>query len=655
ARLAEIQAHIARLEAEAASLRSKGVKHKQPPKPTHTATSSPSNKRAETNSSGEASGSHRAAKKQRPASQPDEVEDTFQEITDQQKEELLSKAQDLPDHLVDGVLRILDEDKTLSVGDEDEVVVDVNGMDPRTLYKLYAYVVGFRSAVGSSGGEAVRSGEQALGGQSPGAEEQHAPQQHPPAEWINSVTTQPACWPHIGGSNIMKWDDMDTNAWFSMRTLSLSAPVSVGVDLCEELNRVASLVREEGNRRQPSRPRNRTLPYARAEGPFVTRRERLYPTTEQKEALRKVAGVYRWTFNRAIAYLRQHPHSNLTQVRQATVKSTSIDEQDKEWVFKIPYAIRAQAAEEAHTANRNAQRAQAEGRINHFTLHFRKRRSGFGGFKLEKRQWKDGTLHIPELLDGPIRVRTPIRSIEHDGATVRQQNGKWEVLWSVTAGEEDLPAPAGLGPRVCAIDPGVRTFATLFDPLVGIAIKVGEGANARIFRLGLHLDNLLSRMAASNAKQRYRMRKAANRLRKRIKDLTTDLHKKLASFLRANYDTVFIATFNAHEMSRRGKRRIGRRTIRQMMSLAHGRFRSWLGWKMKTVEIKEDWTSKTCSTCGRVNYRLGGSDTHRCPSCGTHSDRDVNAAKNIFIHSLFDLRRSLTTTGNGLNTAVVHL
>jgi putative transposase len=55
---------------------------------------------------------------------------------------------------------------------------------------------------------------------------------------------------------------------------------------------------------------------------------------------------------------------------------------------------------------------------------------------------------------------------------------------------------------------------------------------------------------------------------------------------------------------------------------------AWAGREVVTVDTFYP-SSKTCSTCGAVNGELKLQKHWECPACGTHHDRDVNAAKNI--------------------------
>ena len=55
-------------------------------------------------------------------------------------------------------------------------------------------------------------------------------------------------------------------------------------------------------------------------------------------------------------------------------------------------------------------------------------------------------------------------------------------------------------------------------------------------------------------------------------------------------------------------------------------------------QIGEEWTTKTCSSCGHVNHHVGAHSVFCCPHCGLIADRDTQAAKNILGHGLSVLR-----------------
>ncbi|KAL9936130.1 hypothetical protein V8E36_004972 [Tilletia maclaganii] len=457
--------------------------------------------------------------------------------------------------------------------------------------------------------------------------------------WIDIVAGETARWPGVAGTHDAPAHPMPgLEGWVTVTTTDLSAPTHQPGLLIHRLEALQHTVQAL----PPPEARNhrRTRPWASTtDTPLKTQTIRLLPSTQQKEALNKAAGIARWSFNRAVAYLRQHPLCGTTQLRQATINKASYTPDQAPWATQVPYNIREAAVLEAHTAWQNGRAAVASGSVQRFELHFRGCRAGYRSFRIRSRDWRGGTLHLPQLgvsATSPIATSEFLSSMAHDGISVEERNGKWLVHFPVPAAEEDEVKPAGLGPAICAIDPGVTTFLTRYDPMRQLTIKFGMNDQARLFRLGRHLDNLISKAADGNAKQRRRRKRAVNRLRERIKNLVTDTHRRIANFLRRHYDTVLLPTFSAHQMSRRGRRRITKKTVRSMLTWAHGRFRAWLGGKVEVVAVREDWTSKTFSSCGWVRMNLGGARVHRCQACDTSSDRDVNAAKNIFLHYLFD-------------------
>lgn len=201
--------------------------------------------------------------------------------------------------------------------------------------------------------------------------------------------------------------------------------------------------------------------------------------------------------------------------------------------------------------------------------------------------------------------------------------------------------------RTLSIDPGIRTFATCYDD-TGYVYEWGCARDrSRIMRLGLAADKLQRRAdhAECRHRERYLLRRRMARIREKIRNLVDDLHRRLIKWIVMNFDRVVLPPFNGHNMNTRGQRKIRTKTVRQMMTWAHGRFRGRLLAKTgangeypqcRVYVHEESYTSKTCGGCGMLHDRLGGRKTFRCPwnECGVVLDRDANGARNILLKFL---------------------
>ncbi len=125
-----------------------------------------------------------------------------------------------------------------------------------------------------------------------------------------------------------------------------------------------------------------------------------------------------------------------------------------------------------------------------------------------------------------------------------------------------------------------------------------------------------------------RARKNVARIHKKTANQRTDHHWKLAIKLCRKFDILFFEDLNLSGM----KRLWGK----QVSDLAFGEFMQKLKHQSKkrirSVLKIHRWspTTKACSVCNSHNKDLTLSDRHwTCPSCGTHLDRDQNAAMNI--------------------------
>ncbi|PWN49935.1 Bromodomain-containing protein, partial [Violaceomyces palustris] len=88
-------------------------------------------------SSGGGTSSKKSSASKRNAGSDDEI----RTVTYEQKEELAAKITELSEERLDGAIRIINEDKPPNQSEEEEIELDIDELSPRTLYKLYKYVV----------------------------------------------------------------------------------------------------------------------------------------------------------------------------------------------------------------------------------------------------------------------------------------------------------------------------------------------------------------------------------------------------------------------------------------------------------------------------------------------------------------------------------
>lgn len=347
----------------------------------------------------------------------------------------------------------------------------------------------------------------------------------------------------------------------------------------------------------------------------------------------------------------QHGHIPRTKkaLRAACLNEALFKDTALAWVLKTPYDVRDEAMNDllkAYATNFAKQRQS--GKRHQFTLKYRSRKDETESIVLLHKHYKRPGVFFPShqfFGEQPIKAaeRLPAQ-LDYDSRLIRTRLGHFYLC---------IPQPLEVRPEnqgpcrsddhaaVVALDPGVRTFMTSYDPR-GLCTEWGRGDFGRIYRLCYTLDALLSRIAQPDVRKRrrYTMRRAAHRLRLRIRNLVDDLHKRLVRWLCENHRVVLLPTFETSQMLRRGQRHIRSKTARAMSTWSHYRFQQRLLHKAREfpwcrVELVcEAHTSKTCGRCGWLHQKLGGNKVYRCGSCGLEADRDVHAARNILLRYL---------------------
>ena len=107
-----------------------------------------------------------------------------------------------------------------------------------------------------------------------------------------------------------------------------------------------------------------------------------------------------------------------------------------------------------------------------------------------------------------------------------------------------------------------------------------------------------------------------------------DFHWQLASKLCKKFDTLVIETLNLDGMKRLWGRKVSDLGFYQFVEI----LRYKCSKHKRLLKEIDQWTATTkpCSDCGFHNETLTLKDRQwTCPKCGSHHDRDINAAINI--------------------------
>ena len=368
---------------------------------------------------------------------------------------------------------------------------------------------------------------------------------------------------------------------------------------------------------------------------------RLYPDARQRAEIRRWFGAARYAYNQTVELLtgEDAPPAVKTKIRDAVLPALL------PWHRSAPREVLVGAVFDACRAvsaakKRNSQLAKDKIRgmrqeKSFAKVRFRSRKNPHQIFTVQAKCVSDSGIYRTKLGDMQMAERLPVAKNQNI-CRLTLRHGQYHLAVPY---DERRPPQRENQARVVALDPGVRSFLTWYSSdSVG---KIGEGVFFKIQRLCERLDDLLSRATKAPSRRRRNMRRAASRMRLRLENLVSELHRKAARFLVDNFDVTLLPSFETSEMVERGRRNIRSKTVRNLLSLAHYRFKLFLKHKADelgavVLEVSEAYTSKTVSWTGEVLENLGGSSVVVSQD-GERMDRDYNGARGIYLRALGDI------------------
>ena len=364
---------------------------------------------------------------------------------------------------------------------------------------------------------------------------------------------------------------------------------------------------------------------------------RLYPNKEQTIQFNKLLGCYRFVYNQMLslkqtAYNDEKKSLGLNELSKY-LHGELLKKQDYSWLNEQNTKVLKQALRQMLTAYSN----------------FFKHNKGFPKFKRKKDKQsalfpleaisKKNTFESKEItLTKSLknikfrcsdlyfnRLRTYKDSIR--SATLsKTKSGNYFLSILIDIPEEELVKFKQTNQHV-GIDLGVKDFVITSDGEIFENKHFYKSQERKIKKLHKHLSKKVKGSNNRN-KARIRLAKAYERLTNQKEQY---IHNVINSLLNS-YDVICMEDLNVDGMLKNHK------LAKSIQELGFCRFKTILEDKAfnngKQVVLVDRFypSSKTCSVCGYKNVDLTLKDRDwTCPECGTHHDRDVNAAINILI------------------------
>jgi putative transposase len=236
-----------------------------------------------------------------------------------------------------------------------------------------------------------------------------------------------------------------------------------------------------------------------------------------------------------------------------------------------------------------------------------------------------------------IHKTAPVPTLNHDFKIQKDSQGYFYMVIPMDVSRNENQVP----PKIISLDPGVRKFLTGYT-LDGSVYYFGDGDIEYLILLNHRKQRLQSKIATMKSRGRsyHRHCHALERQSYKIRNLVNDAHRKIAKWLFENFEYIIIPKLDVGSFLRNPK--LSKRAKNNLKTWRHGAFIEYLKYKnfeylnSKLIIPTEEYTTKTCSQCGCVDYGFTSSEDYLCPNpeCACEFDRDVNSALNILLKTL---------------------
>ncbi|GAA2827060.1 RNA-guided endonuclease InsQ/TnpB family protein [Crossiella cryophila] len=357
---------------------------------------------------------------------------------------------------------------------------------------------------------------------------------------------------------------------------------------------------------------------------------RVYPTPDQQQSLARVFGCARVVFNDGLRARQTARDNGEKYISDGDLSKQVItqakDTPERAWLREVSSVVLQQALADLNLAYRNffasVSGKRKGGKVG--PPRFRSRKDNRQAIRFTRNSsfkvLVNGHLRLPKIGEVPVRWSRQLPAEPSSLTLIRDSAGRYFASFVVrTADDQTLPpAKSEVG-----IDLGLTHFAVLSDGTKIAAPRFLRQAARKLRRL----RQGLSRKQRGSQNRRKAIVKLA-RAHARVADTRKDwLHKLSTSIIRDN-QAVFVEDLCVVGLGRtrlaKSVHDAGWASFIRMLEYKAARYGRTFGQVDRFFP-----STRTCSDCGRINEKMSLEIRRWGCRCGSHHDRDVNAAINI--------------------------